>query len=230
MPAFEHEWRQVDTADDATVLTLGILAHDDGIHRVLDVARVLQRDPADITGVVNRLSFLRVDDQAALTFTSDSFRKFAAGKLGAVKRVVQDKLIDDLGTLNAKRSEPLRPQQLRGFMQVASTLPLDDAYPIVVWAVTNVVTRFSDTDQARTFLRPLFEATLLACQMSARMTAGGGLQVGTSYRSIGEGKDSEISQLSADEAEINEADVDRFLNRVEKEHQGERVLYNLFTL
>lgn len=62
------------------------------------------------------------------------------------------------------------------------------------------------------------------------LTAGGGLRIGTSYRSLGDGKDSEISLLDAREAKTNEADVDRFLNRVEREHRSERLQYVLFTL
>lgn len=62
------------------------------------------------------------------------------------------------------------------------------------------------------------------------LTQGGGLRLGTSYNSLGLGRDSEISFLTAEEAEAREAEVDRYLQRVEKEHKGEKLLYSLFTL
>ena len=58
---------------------------------------------------------------------------------------------------------------MRKYVQFASTLAFSEAYPILSWVIANAVCRFSDTDQARTILRPMFEATLLASQIAARM-------------------------------------------------------------
>lgn len=60
-------------------------------------------------------------------------------------------------------------ESLREFARVAASLPFTEAYPILALVIGNAVARFSHTDQARTILRPMFEATLLASQIAARM-------------------------------------------------------------
>jgi hypothetical protein len=62
------------------------------------------------------------------------------------------------------------------------------------------------------------------------VTKGSGFRIGTSYRSLGIGKDSEISKLSAIEAGEIEIEIDRFLiNRI-RDHYGERLIYTTFSL
>lgn len=74
-----------------------------------------------------------------------------------------------LGQLNAGRVVVKPQEELREFIEFASQLPFSRAYPIFAWVIGNSVTRFSNTDQAKTVLRPIFEATLLGCEISARM-------------------------------------------------------------
>jgi hypothetical protein len=62
------------------------------------------------------------------------------------------------------------------------------------------------------------------------LTRGAGIRIGTSFESLGIGKESEISYLAEGEARIREAEVDRYLQRIEREHLGEKLLYTLFTL
>lgn len=62
------------------------------------------------------------------------------------------------------------------------------------------------------------------------LTNGGGLRVGTSLNSLGLVKISEISKFSQEEAEVLERDVDQYLFRVKREHQGKKLLYKTFTL
>jgi hypothetical protein len=57
-----------------------------------------------------------------------------------------------------------------------------------------------------------------------------GLRMGTSFRSLGVGKDAELSRLSREQCAIFEKDVDRFLVVKEREHQGVRVRYLVFTM
>lgn len=271
-----------------------------------------------------------------------------------------------LATLNADKSEALRLEQLRSYVRLAGTLPLPEAYPIIAYSITSACVRYGNGDQARTVLRPLFEASLLACQLAARMTArasgvlegplvtllsskasktacfiragerpkalgylrdwlennvkdylkicdpyfgledlealrlvlaacptvkvqiltsvfhlkdrkvplpynesfqnawkaivdqeapeteivaaglrgsgnppihdrfwltrGAGLRIGTSFKSLGEGKDSEISVLSETDAATAEIEIDKYLNRIEKEHLGVKLEYQLFNL
>jgi hypothetical protein len=62
------------------------------------------------------------------------------------------------------------------------------------------------------------------------LTSGGGIRVGTSYNSLGLTRDSEISILSPEEAEMREIEVDQCLRRIKREHEGRKVQYSLFTL
>jgi hypothetical protein len=57
-----------------------------------------------------------------------------------------------------------------------------------------------------------------------------GLRIGTSYNSLGLGRESEISVLSERKAEEREIEVDKFLSRKEKEYNGERLIYTTFDL
>jgi hypothetical protein len=62
------------------------------------------------------------------------------------------------------------------------------------------------------------------------VTKGSGLRLGTSLNSLGEGKDSDISVLTAPEASEREIEIRRFLDRNVREFKGEKVLYKLFNL
>jgi hypothetical protein len=62
------------------------------------------------------------------------------------------------------------------------------------------------------------------------LTDGGGLRIGTSFNSLGVGKASEISILSEGEAELRQNEVDQYLKRITREHNGERLSYVSFNL
>ena len=62
------------------------------------------------------------------------------------------------------------------------------------------------------------------------VTKGSGLRLGTSLNSIGIGKESEISVLSPEDAVLHEADIDKYLHRRERDHNGDKLVYSLFSL
>jgi len=62
------------------------------------------------------------------------------------------------------------------------------------------------------------------------LTNGGGIRLGTSFNSLGMNKSSEITILSPEEAELLEKEVNQYLYREKIEHNGEKLLYTLFTL
>jgi hypothetical protein len=62
------------------------------------------------------------------------------------------------------------------------------------------------------------------------ITRNGGLNIGTSFNSLGVTKDSAITVLGADEAAGCEEVLDGFLSRRERQFRGERLSYSLFTL
>src|SRR5262245_56610909 len=61
-------------------------------------------------------------------------------------------------------------EQTRDPIVAASNYPLSEAYPILAWEIENAIQRFSNTDQARTILRQVFDATLMAAEIYARMS------------------------------------------------------------
>ena len=57
------------------------------------------------------------------------------------------------------------------------------------------------------------------------LTKGAGLRMGTSFHSLGVGRDSELSSLTSEDTLAFEREVDRYLTRSQRDHQGERMLY-----
>lgn len=62
------------------------------------------------------------------------------------------------------------------------------------------------------------------------VTNGSGLRIGTSFNSLGLVKVSEISKLSIEDALLREKEVDQYINRNKREINGEKLLFNTFTL
>ena len=62
------------------------------------------------------------------------------------------------------------------------------------------------------------------------LTAGSGLRIGTSFRSLGVTKVAELSELSAETALGFENEVNRYLRMEAKEFNGEKLSYDIFTL
>lgn len=81
-----------------------------------------------------------------------------------------------LGALNSERVSHVHFDRARKFTEVASELPLPEAYPILAWVIQNAVSRLAHTDQAFTVLRSIFEATCLAAELSARVAIRSSLQ------------------------------------------------------
>ena len=75
-----------------------------------------------------------------------------------------------LGSLNAGRVGPMRLEQTRESIRSAANYRLREAYPILSWIVENAVQRLSSNpSQASSMLRQVFDATLLAAEIFARM-------------------------------------------------------------
>jgi hypothetical protein len=62
------------------------------------------------------------------------------------------------------------------------------------------------------------------------VTSSAGLRLGTSFNSLGLTKDSEISEMSPDDAEGKLAQIDQYLNRERTEHDGEKLRLASFWL
>ncbi len=61
------------------------------------------------------------------------------------------------------------------------------------------------------------------------LTKGGGLRLGTSFNSLGDGKLSEISEIDEAQAALIEKQMDMYINR-QRMVDGARIQYNAFTL
>jgi hypothetical protein len=271
-----------------------------------------------------------------------------------------------LSALNADRIRTFHLEEMRPYIETASTLPIQKSYPIFAWIVQNAIKRFSHTDQARSVIKNMFNALMTSTELSGRIaksssdqmmlslsqsitvekddsviiragerakalsiirnwvendvkeyikindpyfsladlellllvmeikpscktyistskkqqeqdgvqapwedayrsywklklsdqfppecdiiivgsektgehpihdrwwvTDGSGFRMGTSFKSLGIGKDSELSILTPNEAQSREAEIDRFLVRRLREHNGERLAYTLLSL
>ncbi|MDY0039685.1 MAG: hypothetical protein RBS57_05190 [Desulforhabdus sp.] len=76
-----------------------------------------------------------------------------------------------LASLNSGRVEAVRTELTRQFIKQASQMNVQDAYVVLSWVIENAVRRHSDTDQANTYLRPLFEAARLSAELAFRIAA-----------------------------------------------------------
>jgi len=76
-----------------------------------------------------------------------------------------------LGALHAGRIETLHHEQIRLFLPIAANLSIRESYPILAWFIENAKKRLAHTDEARRYLRPLYDAMLIATELSAKMAA-----------------------------------------------------------
>ncbi len=95
-----------------------------------------------------------------------------AGKdqANALKRVRSSE-VARLGTylikaLNGRRVQTYHPSEIRPYLELTAGQPFNRAYSMLMWYVENSVVRFSDTDQAGTFLRPIFNSCIVAAQLA----------------------------------------------------------------
>jgi hypothetical protein len=82
-----------------------------------------------------------------------------------------------LGTLNANRVIPINLEYTRDLVQVASNLSFMQAYPILALVIENATKSYSKTNQARTYVRSIFEATLRGTELAARMAVRSSVQL-----------------------------------------------------
>ncbi len=76
-----------------------------------------------------------------------------------------------LSGLNSNRINSVHIDFTRQFVKQASQMNLQDAYIVLSWVIENAVRRYSDTDQANAFLRPLYEAARLSAELAFRIAA-----------------------------------------------------------
>lgn len=76
-----------------------------------------------------------------------------------------------LSGLNSNRINSFHIDFTRQHIKKASQMNLKDAYEVLSWVIENAVRRYSDTDQAKSLLRPLYEASRLSTELAFRIAA-----------------------------------------------------------
>ncbi|PEQ30014.1 hypothetical protein [Bacillus thuringiensis] len=71
-----------------------------------------------------------------------------------------------LGALHANRVGTTNFNLTKEYVEVASKMELSQAYPIYSWIIENMNRKYSNTDNAYTFIRPIFDYTLLGAKFS----------------------------------------------------------------
>jgi hypothetical protein len=74
-----------------------------------------------------------------------------------------------LAALNSNRASAVHIDMTRQSIKQASHMNAQEAYVVLSWVIENAVRRYSDTDQANTILRPLFEAARLSAELAFRI-------------------------------------------------------------
>jgi hypothetical protein len=98
-------------------------------------------------------------------------KKISQGSTDAISNQVEPGKVAStvwtlLGKLNANRVEPLPVGNTRTYVEMASRMPLDHAYPILSWAVENAIRRRAHAEESRRLIRGLFDATLIGCELA----------------------------------------------------------------
>jgi hypothetical protein len=75
-----------------------------------------------------------------------------------------------LRSLNGGRIQHFHPNDISGYMDLAAGQPLRVAHPMLCWYVENAVLRYAQTDQAATFIRPMFEACAVGTQLAGQIS------------------------------------------------------------
>jgi hypothetical protein len=74
-----------------------------------------------------------------------------------------------LSSLNSGRIETLNMNEIKDYIVIASKSPITRSYPILAWITENCIRRYSNTDQASTYIRPIFEAIVLGSELSLKI-------------------------------------------------------------
>lgn len=128
------------------------------------LTEMVDDDPAR-TRLKRRLEVLKLKQQVLSQMRSlDDFQASATSDFAEASWML-------LGALRAGRIDTQPPEQIRILFPIAAALPLRESYPIFAWLIENAKKRFAHTDQARTYLRPLYDAMLIATELAFKMAA-----------------------------------------------------------
>ncbi len=94
---FDIEWKVVDLEDQKLLRALAIVAHDKTRYSISRLAKLTECEPSQLKLTLQSHSFIVIDrTHEEVSFVSEAFRKFVAGKLRNLEKYVQDRIISDL--------------------------------------------------------------------------------------------------------------------------------------
>ncbi|MDR0139571.1 hypothetical protein RFW18_17595 [Metabacillus idriensis] len=93
---FEYEWKQIDYNNEYLLNILAILAHDRKRHTLEIFSEVLGMSKEVILQMIERLSFIEVDEKEEISYVSEAFRVFASSALIHLKEKTEEILIEYL--------------------------------------------------------------------------------------------------------------------------------------
>ena len=107
-----------------------------------------------------------------------------------------------VGALNSGRMIPTNMVRLREMLVCASNYPLNTSYSMYSWVLSNALMKYSDTSEARTYIRDLFEGVLRGTDFFFSITeAGGRLGSNPEWQDLGDAHKHFIVQIGeSDEA------------------------------
>jgi hypothetical protein len=87
-------------------------------------------------------------------------------KKGENPRMLSEAAWMALRNLNSGKVNAMHSENTRGYIERASVLKLHDAYWMVSLVVENAVRRYKNTNEASTYLKPLFKACVVAAHLT----------------------------------------------------------------
>jgi hypothetical protein len=136
-----------------------------------ELLELIDRDPARATArleVKRRLKTLQVKKKLANAKDPDDISR------SEVEYLPEAAWMNVAGLMTG-RLETKSPELLIGYLQRSSSLPLEDAYPVLAWHIENVTRKFSRANAGTAYIDSLVEQMLLSSELAlnvvARLTA-----------------------------------------------------------
>lgn len=74
-----------------------------------------------------------------------------------------------LSSLNAGRMASISIERIRNIINVASRMPMDEAYPVLCFVSQNLVKKYGTEQQIDSFVRPFYDATIMGAKISIKL-------------------------------------------------------------
>jgi hypothetical protein len=131
------------------------------------LASLVDNDPARLNYATKMGETIKTLDLKKKVADQTCFDEIKVGRLR--EEEILDASSKLLESLNAGRVNPLGFEHLRQFIQLVAKFPVHRSYTLLAWAVGNVVKKYSNTDQARRLIYPVFDALCLDVELARQL-------------------------------------------------------------